>query len=50
MARILRETFEDCLLTKALKEDFEDLPSPEELKNKVIVRVRIFLSINLDRH
>ena len=49
MARILRETFEDHLLTKALKEDFEHLPSPEELKYKVIIRVRIFLSIHLDR-
>ena len=40
MAEILKETFKECLLTKPLKDDFEHLPSPEELKYKVIIRVR----------
>lgn len=45
MAKILREVFEDHLLSKPLKEDFEELPSPEELKYKVIIRVRFVRSM-----
>ncbi|UJR09709.1 hypothetical protein I4U23_013938 [Adineta vaga] len=40
MARHLKNVFKDRLLTKALKSNFDRLPSPEDLKYKVIVRSR----------
>ncbi|CAF1076039.1 unnamed protein product [Rotaria sordida] len=40
MARLLKNTFKDHLLSKPLVDDFETLPSPEELKYKVIIRSR----------
>lgn len=45
MAEILKETFKECLLTKPLKDNFKNLPSPEELKYKVLIRVKNFLEI-----
>jgi len=38
MAKYLRETFGEQLLLEPLTENFEQLPSPEALKNKVIVK------------
>jgi hypothetical protein len=35
----------DQLLSKAIVDDFEKLPSPEELKYKVIVRVIILIGL-----
>jgi hypothetical protein len=35
----------DQLLSKAIGDDFETLPSPEELKYKVIVRVIILIGL-----
>ncbi|CAF3304858.1 unnamed protein product [Rotaria sp. Silwood2] len=40
MARVLKNTFKDHLLSKPLVDNFETLPSPEELKYKVIIRSR----------
>ncbi|CAF1253887.1 unnamed protein product [Rotaria sp. Silwood1] len=40
MARLLKNTFKDHLLSKPLVDDYEKLPSPEELKYKVIIRSR----------
>ncbi|CAF1285163.1 unnamed protein product [Adineta steineri] len=40
MACHLKEIFKDHLLSKPLVDDFQSLPSPEELKYKVIVRSR----------
>ncbi|CAF1523086.1 unnamed protein product [Adineta ricciae] len=42
MARHLREILKDCLLSKVLADEFEVLPSPEELKYKIIIRSRRF--------
>ncbi|CAF0741347.1 unnamed protein product [Rotaria sordida] len=40
IARLLKDTFKNQLLSKPLIEDFQTLPSPEQLKYKVIIRSR----------
>lgn len=40
MAKHLKEIFKDHLLTKPLFEEFQTLPSPEQLKYKVLIRSR----------
>ena len=34
----------DKLLTKSLVENYQTLPSPEQLKYKILIRVRIWIS------
>ncbi|CAF1576103.1 unnamed protein product [Rotaria magnacalcarata] len=40
MARLLKEVFRDQLLSEPLVENFDKLPSPEDLKYKVLIRSR----------
>ncbi|CAF2947920.1 unnamed protein product [Rotaria sp. Silwood2] len=40
IARLLKDIFKNHLLSKPLIEDFQTLPSPEQLKYKVIIRSR----------
>ncbi|CAF4375310.1 unnamed protein product, partial [Adineta steineri] len=40
MARLLKHIFKDRLLTEPLVENFKTLPSPEQLKYKVLIRSR----------
>ncbi|CAF1340973.1 unnamed protein product [Adineta steineri] len=40
MARLLKHIFKDRLLTEPLVENFKTLPSPEQLKHKVLIRSR----------
>lgn len=39
MAQILRDIFQDKLLTEPLEPEAEDLPSPNQLKGKIIIKV-----------
>ncbi|CAF3395848.1 unnamed protein product [Rotaria sp. Silwood1] len=43
IACLLKDIFKDHLLTKPLIEDFQTLPSPEQLKYKVLIRSRYHL-------
>jgi len=42
MVRILKDIFKDRLLLQPLVDDFDRLPSPEDLKYKVLIRVCTF--------
>lgn len=39
MAQILRDVFQDKLLTEPLEPEADDLPSPNQLKGKIIIKV-----------
>lgn len=40
LAAILKEVFGDMLVSTPLVEEFSDLPSPEDLKGKILFKVR----------
>ncbi len=46
MAQILRDVFQDKLLTEPLEPEAEDLPSPNQLKGKIIIKVGKMLSLS----
>ncbi len=46
MAQILRDVFQDKLLTEPLEPEAEDLPSPNQLKGKIILKVGKMLSFS----
>lgn len=48
MANDLKQIFGDLLLTSPLHEEEDSLPSPEELKNKILIKGRIYYKDSAD--
>uniref|UniRef100_A0A8C1AJ95 Phosphoinositide phospholipase C n=1 Tax=Cyprinus carpio carpio TaxID=630221 RepID=A0A8C1AJ95_CYPCA len=50
MAQMLRDAFQDKLLTEPLEPEADDLPSPNQLKGKIIIKVGKKVKFRFYRH
>lgn len=50
MARIFRDVFGDKLLSEPVEQVAEQLPSPTQLKGKIILKVQKYISLHKIHH